>query len=173
MKNLLLSIIVITGFAACKSDPNLGNQNRDIRLLSDSTTYQNNILSDTNTLTQVEHIPAKISEGPTEVRKISTKKTTKIRVAAPEVKQINTPPVATPPIATTPSEKPATSVDQNTVKGPVSTAGNETASSGTEPKIEKKKGMKKATQGAIIGGMAGAVGGAVISKKKGLGAVIG
>lgn len=43
MKNLLLAIVLITGFAACKSDPDLSNQDRDIHLLYDSTAYNNNV----------------------------------------------------------------------------------------------------------------------------------
>lgn len=176
MKKLLLAIFVITGFVACKSDPGLSNQNRDIRLLSDSTAYNNNVFSDTNTTVQAEIIPEKISEKPQQMVKTKSpvKRTAKIRSVAPASKQATAvPPVATAsPVSTPPIVAPAgtqsTTVDNNSATGT-----SQTASTGTETKVEKKKGMNKATQGAIIGGVAGAVGGAIISKKKGVGAVIG
>jgi len=176
MKNLLLSVFIITAFAACKSDPGLSNQNRDIRLLSDSTTYNNNVFSDTNTTAQEEISPEKVSEKPQQAVRIKSavKRTAKARTAAPTSDQaVVVPPVATAsPVSTPPIVAPAstqsTTVDNSPAKGT-----SQTASTGTETKVEKKKGMNKATQGAIIGGVAGAVGGAIISKKKGVGAVIG
>ncbi len=171
MKNLLLTIFVITGFVACKSDPGLNNQNRDIRLLSDSTAYHNNVFSDTNTAVQAEIIPQKVSEKPMQI--IRTKSVVK-RTAASASKQIATVPpvVTTSPVVTPPIVAP-TSTQSPTVDNSSSSGKSQTASTGTPTDVEKKKGMNKATQGAIIGGVAGAVGGAVISKKKGLGAVIG
>lgn len=176
MKNLLLAIFVITGFAACKSDPGLSNQNRDIRLLSDSTAYNNNVFSDTNTTVQAEIIPQKISENPHKVVRIKSaeKRNEKTQTAIPASSQVATvPPVATAsPVATPPIVAPA-STKSTTVDNSNASGSSQTASTGAETKVEKKKGMNKATQGAIIGGVAGAVGGAIISKKKGLGAVIG
>jgi hypothetical protein len=176
MKNLLLAIFVITGFAACKSDPGLSNQNRDIRLLSDSTAYNNNVFSDTNNTAQAEIISEKVTEKPLQIvrTKSAVKRTAKIRTAVPASNQVTTvPPVASAsPVATPPIVAPATT-QNTTVDNSSSTGTSQTASTGTETKVEKKKGMNKATQGAIIGGVAGAVGGAIISKKKGVGAVIG
>jgi uncharacterized protein YcfJ len=176
MKNLLLSIFIIIGLAACKSDPGLSNQNRDIRLLSDSTAYNNNVFSDTNTTAQAEIIPEKVSEKPQQMvrTKSAVKRTAKARTAAPSSDQaVVVPPVATTsPVSTPPIIAPA-GTQSTTVDNSPATGTSQTASTGTETKVEKKKGMNKATQGAIIGGVAGAVGGAIISKKKGVGAVIG
>jgi hypothetical protein len=174
MKNLLLAIVLITGFAACKSDPDLSNQDRDIHLLYDSTAYNNNVFSDTNSTVKAEVIPATISEKPRErVRtKVRTQRPAKIQTISKvpaqvvTVPEVSTVPVSTPPIVTAPATSESTSVDNSGTNDNA-----ETASAGTQ--VEKKKGMNKATQGAIIGGVAGAVGGAIISKKKGLGAVIG
>lgn len=173
MKKLLLAIFIITGFAACKSDPDLSNQNRDIHLLSDSTAYNNNIFSDTNSTVKAEVVPATISEKPHEIvrTKIRTQRPSKIQTVSKVPEQVATvptvsaPPVSTPPIVTAPATPESTGVDNSTGKD------SQTASTGTQ--VQKKKGMSKATQGAIIGGVAGAVGGAIISKKKGLGAVVG
>jgi hypothetical protein len=174
MKNLLLALLIIAGFAACKSDPQFSTENRNIRLLSDSGSYANNVLSDTNSTMKTEVAPAAVAEKPRTIVK-----TIVIEKAAPKEKNIS--PVAastvdakpvstvsTPPVVTAPT------IDSTSTVGTNSGAGNssKTASTSSE-KVEKKTGMKKATQGAIIGGVAGAVGGAVVSKKKGLGAVIG
>lgn len=175
MKNLLLALTIITGFAACKSDPQFSTENRNIRLLSDSGAYEaNNVLSDTNSTMKTEVAPATVAEKPRTIVK-----TIIIEKAAPKEKNISpvaastadVPPVATvstPPVVTAPSTSSTSTVDNN------SGVGNSSETASTSPdKVQKKTGMKKATQGAIIGGVAGAVGGAVISKKKGLGAVVG
>lgn len=174
MKNLLLAIILITGFAACKSDPDLSNQDRDIHLLYDSSAYNNNVFSDTNSTVKAEVIPSTISEKPREIvrTKVRTQRPAKVQTVSKVPEQVATvptvsaPPVSTPPIVTAPATSESTSVDNS-----AGDDNSQTASSGTQ--VEKKKGMNKATQGAIIGGVAGAVGGAIISKKKGVGAVIG
>jgi hypothetical protein len=171
MKNLLLALFVITAFAACKSNSDQNDQTRNIQLLSDSTAYNNNVFSDTNKVVKAEQIPAKISEKPRTIVIVKTaaKRPTKIATASPVPDQVtNIPTVATPPVVTNPA--PAkTTVDNPTTRSNSS----ETASTGSETKVQKKKGLNKASQGAIIGGVGGAVGGAIISKKKGLGAVVG
>jgi len=176
MKNLLLAILIITGLAACKSDPEV-NQDRNIQLLPDSGSYSNNVFSDTNNLVKADATPQAVAEKPqtkTIVRTIIIErpapKTQVVPQQSPESSNIP-PVVASSPVSTPPVTGPRseTKRDDN-----VSTSGvdNSTASS-TDEKVQKKAGMSKATQGAIIGGVAGAVGGAVISKKKGLGAVVG
>jgi hypothetical protein len=174
MKKLLLAIFIITGFAACKSNSDLNDQNRNIQLLSDSSAYNNNVFSDTTATVKAEAVPAKISEKPRTI--VRTKSAAKspikmqpVTAAAPVSPQTGSVPpvVATTPISPTPSTE-STTVDKSAGAG---NSGVETASTGTT-KVQKK-GMSKATQGAIIGGVAGAVGGAIISKKKGVGAVVG
>lgn len=177
MKNLLLIIFIITGLAACKSDPEVGQQ-RNIQLLPDAGSYTNSVLSDTNSLMKVEPVPEKIYEKPntkTIVRTIiverpssqsgQTREVTKRENGATPV--VIADPVSTQPVDNVPSPK-STGIDSS------STAGNSgAATTSNGEKVQKKAGMNKATQGAIIGGVTGAVGGAVISKKKGLGAVVG
>jgi len=171
MKNLLLALFVITAFAACKSNSDQNDQTRNIQLLSDSTTYNNNVFSDTNKVVKAEEIPAKISEKPRTIVKVKSpaKSPTKIVTTSPVPDQVtNVPTVATPPVVTNPV--PAETTVDNPSSG---TRSAETASTGSETKVQKKKGLNKASQGAIIGGVTGAVGGAIISKKKGMGAVVG
>jgi hypothetical protein len=177
MKNLILAIFIITGLAACKSDPEV-SQDRNIQLLPDSGSYINNVFSDTNNLVKADVTPQPVAEKPqtkTIVRTIIIEK------PAPKTQAVQQSPVPTnipPVVASSPVSTPPVTGPRSETKRDesISTSGNDnsspTASTGDE-KVQKKTGMNKATQGAIIGGVAGAVGGAVISKKKGLGAVVG
>ena len=177
MKKLLLIILIITGLAACKSNADKSQQ-RDIQLLPDPGSYTSNILSDTNSVVKAEAVPEKISEKPntkTIIRTIVIERpapqNSPVREATKHESNtapvVNADPVSAPPVKND-SASQNTSVDNSSTAG---TSGTATSSDGE--KVQKKAGMTKATQGAIIGGVAGAVGGAVISKKKGLGAVVG
>jgi hypothetical protein len=171
MKNLLLALFLMVAFAACKSNSGQNDQSRNIQLLSDSTAYNNNVFSDTNKVVKAEEIPAKITEKPRTIVRVKSaaKSPTKIVTTSPVADQVtNIPTVATPPVITTPAST------KTTVDNPATGSNSsQTASAGSETKVQKKKGLNKASQGAIIGGVGGAVGGAIISKKKGLGAVVG
>ena len=171
MKNFLLSIALITGFAACNNTPKQ-DDSRDIQLLTDSTSYHNNFYSDTSSTVNNAAMPT--TEPKTEQRTITVTK----RIIYTPAKTVNPAPVYQPndntvPAATTlPSNDPvATGTTDNTVQ-----TGNGTATS-TEPvattQTVKKKGWSSAAKGAAIGAGAGAIGGAIIAKKKGLGAVVG
>lgn len=171
MKNLLLSLIIITGFAACKSDIKSDTQNRDIQLLTDSTVYTNsNIYSDTATTVQAEPDLPKITESPKAI--VKTRRSPKVTVKkSPVYTQDNSTVATTPTVATPPIVTNSGGTENSGTIGSGDNSKTETAA--TIPQPEKKKGWNKATQGAVIGGAAGAVGGAILSKKKGLGAVIG
>ena len=178
MKNLLLAILIIAGLTACKSDPEV-SQDRNIQLLPDSTAFTNNVFSDTNNLVKADANPEPAAEKPqtkTIVRTIIIERPTPKtqRVPQQSSQPTNIPPVvASSPVSTPPVTGPRseTKRDDSTSTSGVDNSAS-TASTSSE-KVQKKTGMNKATQGAIIGGVAGAVGGAVISKKKGLGAVVG
>ncbi len=172
MKNFLLSIAIITGFAACNNTPKQ-DDSRDIQLLTDSTSYHNNFYSDTSSTVNNAAMPT--IEPKTEQRIITVTKHiiyTPAKTVTPA--PVYQPDVNTAPATTTlPSNNPvATSTTDNTVQ-----TGNGTETS-TEPvatttQTEKKKGWSSAAKGAAIGAGAGAIGGAIIAKKKGLGAVVG
>lgn len=168
MKNSLLILFIAIGFSACKTNSDsANNQERNIQLLTDSTTFHNDVLSDTSTTMSSEKIPEKVVEKPTvKTRSHSTASSRPAPTAAPAI-----------PSSTLPEEKttPATTKDStvsNTSTANTGTIDN-SGTSTSQPQSEKKKGWNKATQGAVIGGAAGAVGGAILSKKKGVGAVIG
>ncbi len=167
MKNSLLILLIAIGFSACKTNSDTNNQERNIQLLTDSTTYRNSVLSDTSTTVSSEKTPEAVAEKPTlKPRSNSTASSRPAPTVAPAI-----------PGSTIPEEKNAPSTNQDSAINNTSTANTGTIdNSGTstsEPQSEKKKGWNKATQGAVIGGAAGAVGGAILSKKKGVGAVIG
>lgn len=173
MKNFLLSIALITGFAACNNAPKQ-DESRDIQLLTDSTSYHNNFYSDTSSTVKNEPIPA--AETKTAPRVITITK----QIIYTPAKTVNTAPVYqpkvnTPPVATTlPSTVPTSAgTTDNTVQtGNGTSNGNEPVAAST-PQVEKKKGWSSAAKGAAIGAGAGAIGGAIIAKKKGLGAIVG
>ncbi len=175
MKNLLLAILIITGLAACKSNPEV-SQDRNIRLLSDTSSYSNNTFSDTNNTVKADVSPEPVAEKPktkTIIRTIIIEKPAPRAQVVPQPNNIPpvvaSSPVSTPPIVTGPRNE-TKRIDSTSTSG----AGNSSSTASTAgEQVQKKTGMNKATQGAIIGGVAGAVGGAVISKKKGLGAVVG
>lgn len=175
MKNLILTFIIITGFAACKNSTD-GNQTRDIQLLTDTTTYHNNnIYSDTMATEKNEVVAIEKPEAPKTVTQVIKV----IRVYSNEgpkapVNNANTAGTSVPPVIVTPPVVTAPVSTEPTVNsGESGLPGHNDNSSASVPQPEKKKGISKATKGAVIGGVAGAVGGAVIGKKKGLGAVIG
>ena len=174
MKNLLLSLIIITGFAACKSDIKSETQNRDIQLLTDSTVYTNsNIYSDTAAMVKAELTPPTIAESPKAI--VRTRRPAKVSAKKPVPADVythdNSTVVTTPTVATPPIVTNSGGTENSGTIGSGDNSKTETAS--TIPQPEKKEGWNKATQGAVIGGVTGAVGGAILSKKKGLGAVIG
>ncbi len=166
MKNLLLSIFIITGFTACKSDVKPDTAVRDIQLLNDSTTYQNTVLSDTPLATKTAIVPAAVLDKP---RVIIIRNEKSIPAKTTAITPVYTQPAAVPPVATAPI---ATS-ESTTGNSQADTATSGNRSVAVTPEVAKKKGWSKAAQGAAIGGVTGAIGGAVISKKKGLGAVVG
>jgi hypothetical protein len=170
MKNLLLTVFIIVGLAACNNAPdNASNHERNIQLLTDSTAYHNDLLTDTSTTVTSEVVPERVAENPVIKKKITSSKKTET-IAPVASAPSNIPNTTTPPATETHQD----SVINNTGTANTGTIDNSgTSTTSSEPEVQKKKGWNKATQGAVIGGAAGAVGGAIISKKKGVGAVIG
>ena len=173
MKNFLLSLTLITGFAACNNAPKQ-EASRDIQLLTDSTSYHNNFYSDTSST--VKNEPAPAAEAKAEPRTITVTKRiiytpAKTVTRAPVYEpQVNTSPVTTVP----PSPAPvATGTTDNTANAGSGTSGSTDPVATTTTQTEKKKGWSSAAKGAAIGAGAGAIGGAIIAKKKGLGAIVG
>lgn len=93
------------------------------------------------------------------------------KVSRTPVRKSTPRPAATPSPATESNTGSGQSNDDVAANG---TGGTGTSASSGEAKAEEKKGMSKATKGAIIGGAGGAVAGAVLNKKNRVaGAVIG
>lgn len=147
-KYVLLLFTISSVFYACKS--NAGNETRNIQLLSDSTTYRNNIKSDTAT-------------GVSPVKKASV--TTIHKSTGNHNSSNNNSTVHTNGNGNTTNNNSASTANNS------NSGSNEKTS--TTSTSSQKKGWSKGAQGAVIGGATGAVGGAIISKKKGTGAAIG
>ena len=171
MKKLLLALAIITGFAACKSDPEPIEKTGAVQLLPSVAAYTNNVNSDTSSMSAPEVTPAKVASSPTKIVYIIREpaQTSKNSGSITPVSQVPAPvsPSVTPTLPT-PESTGGTSTQQGTGG---SNTGKEV--SPVIPQPVKKKGWSNATKGAVIGAGAGAIGGAIISKKKGLGAVIG
>ena len=137
MKNLLLSIFIITRMAACQTSPSPDENARNIQLLTDTTAYHNNVFSDTAVTAKAEITPAKISEKP-RVIIIRTERTipSKSTVTAPVYPQpASVPAASTDPIATPPAP--------GNNKAETGTAGSASSGNGTVasvPEVAKKKG---------------------------------
>jgi hypothetical protein len=145
IKNSFYFFSLLILFAACKS--NTKTETRDIQLLSDSTAYHNNTLSDTNKVTQADETREKVNVKHQPVKRNSSG-------------------------ASASSNSGSSSGTSGSSANTSSSSGTST-NSGTTTTSTKKEGWSKAAQGAVIGGVGGAVGGAIISKKKGTGAAVG
>jgi hypothetical protein len=170
MKKLLLSLIIIAGFAACKNDAEPIEKTGPVQLLPSVAAYNNNLNSDTSTTAVADVTPARVSVPATKIIYI-TRPAPTATIAPPSAPVTQVPAPVTPSV--TPTLPGTTSTGGTTAQqgsGGVNT-GNE--ASPVIPQPVKKKGWNNATKGAVIGAGAGAIGGAILSKKKGLGAVIG
>ena len=167
MKKLLLLVTIITGFAACKNDPDPIEKTGAVQLLPSVAAYANNANSDTSAAAPVQ-MAARVDNPPAKIIYITRERIID-KTKAPVTEDIApiVPSVVPENTGTANTNADATTAQQNA--GEVNTGETSTEI----PQPEKKKGWSKAAEGAAIGGVTGAIGGAVISKKKGLGAVIG
>lgn len=182
MKNLLLILMSVILFSACKQDAQ-DNVGRNVQLLPDSMVlHNNNIYTDTTAISEQQ------AQAPQPVQKSTNTGISKTTVVRKSVARKPTPVVSqksqqqTVPVTPTVTDKPESTTppivnNSGTGNGTIQDGTGTGATGGSNGTIAqpeaKKKGMSKAAKGAVIGGAAGAVGGAIISKKKGLGAVIG
>ncbi len=173
MKNFLLSIAFITGFAACNNTPKQ-DASRDIQLLTDTASYHNNFYSDTGATIVAQPLPAPEAKSKPRVITI-TKRVIYTPAKTADPAPVYQPQASTNPVSTVPAPVPEpapTTTTDNTAKTDNGTS-NGTEPAATPTQTEKKKGWSSATKGAAIGAGAGAIGGAIIAKKKGLGAIVG
>ncbi|MEO6290704.1 MAG: glycine zipper domain-containing protein [Ginsengibacter sp.] len=169
MKNFILSIAAISVFAACNSSAPK-DENREIRLLADTTSYQTNFYADTSAAVAPAPVPATAVKAKPRVVTVRERIIYKQAPATPVYQPPVTAPASTP-VPTTPLPSTTDNGDDTVQTGNGTTVDNQTASTGQE--TEKKKGWSSAKKGAVIGAGAGAIGGAIIAKKKGLGAIVG
>ena len=164
MKKILLSLSIISVFAACKSSQQK-NETETPLLLAPTANYQNSALTDT--------AQAVIKEAANAPKPRAIEKTTIIYRNTPIQSPASPKPVfdPEPAVSTTPATTEAKEPDASGTTA--AEAGNTEASNkDAEEAQQEKKGISKAAKGAIIGGVGGAVAGAVIGKN-GKGAIIG
>ena len=153
IKSTLAICVVLIVFASCKSNDK--TETRDIQLLTDSTAYRNNILSDTSTVvTKPEAISNKGNDKTT--RKSSTHRRESSGTVSSGNSTSNSGTVSNTGSTTTQgTEKKGWSkaAQGAVIGGAVGAVGGAI--------ISKKKGT-----GAIIGAAAGAAGGYIIGRNK-------
>ena len=147
MKNILLALAVMVGFAACNSKK---SETRDIRLLNDSSAYNNDMYSDTSNMTQAEPVAVPVTRTPRSVAPRTTTSGTHTKTSSSTSSGSGT---STQTTQTTTRKKGWSSAAKGAVIG-----GGAGAIGGAI--ISKKKPV----QGAIIGGVVGAAGGYIIGK---------
>ncbi len=147
MKNILLALAVVLGFAACNSKK---SETRDIQLLNDSSAYNNDMYSDTSNITQVEPVVVPVTRVPRSVAPRRSTSSTQTRTSSTTNSGSGT---NTQTTQTTTRKRGWSSAAKGAVIG-----GGAGAIGGAI--ISRKKPV----QGAIIGGVVGAAGGYIIGK---------
>ena len=155
MKSTFFALAIGVLIASCQSKSDSQAVREIIADTSMSSTYSNDISSDTGAVFTPQAEPVTQAALPVKTVKASPTPKAKV-VASPAPAETKKEPVAT-----------STSTANETAATTTETADTETATT------EEKKGWSNAAKGAVIGAGAGAVGGAVLSKKKGKGALIG
>ena len=67
MKKLLLSLIIITGFASCKNDAGPIEKTGPVQLLPSVAAYNNNLNSDTSSTAAADVTPVRVSTPATKI----------------------------------------------------------------------------------------------------------
>lgn len=172
MKKLFTIIAAATMFVACNSKSDLDTK-KDVVLTDTTSMYKSNASTDVSNAT-VPKQDAPPAVAPT--RTIIRERTIYVNRAPRASRQVYHEATPVDPVVNTvPQSQPAMGSGTGTSNGN-SGVGSSTAGSGTSIPgtiSEKKKGWSNAAKDAAIGGVGGAVVGAVISKRKGTGAIIG
>ncbi len=187
MKKTFTLIAFAAFFAACNTSPKESSGNGSAQVLGESInnnpltadkaqTIEMNGLSDTIVASDGSQFVRLNPRAVTQT--IVREKTPRVRtrtIVYHEPARTHT--SAPAPVASAPAPAPLpspTSAGSGTANSTIdNNAGTDAPVAQVPAEIAKKKGWSKAAKGAVIGAGAGAVAGAVISKKKGTGAIIG
>lgn len=171
-------------FAACNTKSDLDAQ-KDVIVTDTSAMYRSNASTDVgnnqtpNPAPAVTAAPAPVTQTRTIIRERTVyverprAQRQVVREADPVSPVVNTVPQSQPQQSTTASTSTGTNQSTGVGNGPYDGQGTGTASTLPEPVEKKKGGWSNAAKDATIGGVGGAVGGAILSRKKGTGAIIG
>src|SRR6476661_4711410 len=98
MKKLLLSLIIITGFASCKNDAEPIEKTGPVQLLPSVAAYNNNLNSDTSSTAAADVTPARVSTPATKIIYITRPAPTP--ATAPQTPQVSQVPAPVTPSVT-------------------------------------------------------------------------
>ncbi|MDQ6812241.1 MAG: YMGG-like glycine zipper-containing protein [Bacteroidota bacterium] len=179
MKRKLLAIIMVSIFAACNSNPKATTQTTTATTV-DTSNFRNNASADKGQVIELKGVSDTIVTGDgNRYVKVDPNKAT-VPAQNNIASTVPSPSVKAPTATTHHSSSRTTTHSSGHHHSSGGYSGNGTSGggysgSGTQnaPVATRKKGWSKAAKDAAIGAGVGAVGGAIISKKKGLGAVIG
>ena len=152
IKNIFAILVILIVFASCKNNDK--TETRDIQLLTDSTAYRNNMLSDTSTVTKSNVTPDK------DKNKTTHKSSTQRHESPETVSSGNN----TSNSGTTSSS--GTTTTQGTEKKGWSKAAQGAVIGGAVGAVGGAIISKKKGTGAIIGAATGAAGGYIIGRSK-------
>lgn len=153
IKNVFAILVILIVFASCKNNDK--TETRDIQLLTDSTAYRNNMLSDTSTVTKSNVTPDKDNN------KTTHKSSTHRRESSGSVSSGNS---STSNSGTVSNS--GTTTTQGTEKKGWSKAAQGAVIGGAVGAVGGAIVSKKKGTGAIIGAAAGAAGGYIIGRNK-------
>ena len=150
MKNIVLIIAFAIAFTACS---NKKTETRDIRLMSDSSAYNNDMYSDTSNDMEIVTTPASQSKTPKSV----------VPKAHTAANSNNSASSNTGTVSNT-SKQTTTAQTTTRKKGWSSAAKGAVIGAGAGAIGGAIIGKKKPVKGAVIGGVVGAAGGYIIGK---------
>ncbi len=170
MKKILpLALLIVTAFAACKSDPKKDlDVKKDFVLMDTTKIYPNNSSSDTGMITRTTVVapPVVVAPAPREKQRVSpAPRATKIKPVVKNNQPSNN--------SNTTNNTTTATTGNGTAPATTSTGNNKADTvAKAAPAVKKKEGWSDAAKGATIGGVGGAAAGAIIGRN-GKGAVIG
>lgn len=171
MKKTLFAIAVASVFAACQSNKSTQPTADTTRSLSYTDSINNqNLLNDKANEVQLNGLSdTLVTKDGSQYVKVNPNAAAVVAPEATERKSTTTKRTRTK----TRSGNSSSSGTSTASTGSSSSSGAGPVYTETAPVPAKKKGWSKAAKGAAIGAGTGAVAGAIISKKKGVGAVVG
>jgi hypothetical protein len=152
---IFIPLFLLFAFVACKSKEN--TEKRDIQLLTDSTTYNNNASTDSSRTSEANAVPAKrLNESHTATHHTTTSNSNKNKSSASTA----------PQTSSTSTAGTSTSTTQSTKKKGWSKAAQGAVIGGAAGAVGGAIISKHKGTGAAVGAAVGAAGGYIIGRNK-------